>query len=75
MNAHKFRQFHRVVQNKTNYDDLRISIQSKKLEKELNKVFINNSKNNNDNILAINMLILQINSSIYSNCIFSIKQE
>lgn len=75
MNARKFRQFHRVVQNKTNYDDLRISIQSKKLEKELNKVFINNSKNNNDNILAINMLILQINSSIYSNCIFSIKQE
>ena len=75
MNACKFRQFHRVVQNKTNYDDLRISIQSKKLEKELNKVFINNSKNNNDNILAINMLILQINSSIYSNCIFSIKQE
>lgn len=75
MNARKFRQFHSVVQNKTNYDDLRISIQSKKLEKELNKVFINNSKNNNDNILAINMLILQINSSIYSNCIFSIKQE
>jgi len=75
MNARKFRQFHRVVQNKTNYDDLRISIQSKKLEKELNKVFINNSKNNNDNILAINMLILQINSSIYSNCIFSIEQE
>ena len=75
MNARKFQKFHRVVQNKTNYDDLRISIQSKKLEKELNKVFINNSKNNNDNILAINMLILQINSSIYSNCIFSIKQE
>ena len=75
MNARKFRQFHLVVQNKTNYDDLRISIQSKKLEKELNKVFINNSKNNNDNILAVNMLILQINSSIYSNCIFSIKQE
>ena len=75
MNARKFQKFHRVVQNKTNYDDLRISIQSKKLEKELNKVFINNIKNNNDNILAINMLILQINSSIYSNCIFSIKQE
>ena len=75
MNARKFRQFHSVVQNKTNYDDLRISIQSKKLEKELNKIIINNSKNNNDNILAINMLILQINSSIYSNCIFSIKQE
>ena len=75
MITRKFRQFHRVVQNKTNYDDLRISIQSKKLEKELNKVFINNSKNNNDNILAINMLILQINSSIYSNCIFSIEQE
>ena len=75
MNARKFQKFHRVVQNKINYDDLRISIQSKKLEKELNKVFINNSKNNNDNILAVNMLILQINSSIYSNCIFSIKQE
>ena len=75
MNAHKFRKFHRVVQNKTYYDNLRISVQSKNLEKKLNKVFINNSKNNNDNILAINMLILQINSSIYSKCIFSIKQE
>ena len=75
MNAHKFRKFHRVVQNKTYYDNLRISVQSKNLEKELNKFYINNTLNNNDRILAINMLLLQFNSSFYSRRILSIEQE